>query len=137
MDESFYYIAVFLLGLQILLNAAVVAIGVVALGRPASRRRYQGEDRMHAINQMAYCSVSLGIAIILAKLLYDETVGPFFVVIAVTSVELTHLALKYFYSKRVPSPEDIETKNRYLPNTTAQAFLEEAQLHSEKPNEPE
>lgn len=137
MDGWFYYFAICLIGVQILFNSVIIAVGIVELIRPVARHKYQGEVRMRALNQIAYSAVELGIGIILARLLYDGAISSFLAAGIATATGLMHSALKYLYSKRVPSPDSLETPNRYLPNTTAQAFLDEVHMRFEEKNQPE
>jgi hypothetical protein len=137
MDDFFYYATLFFILSQIVRNGAILAVGAIEFGRGASRRKYQGEERMHAINQLAFSAFSFAVGIILSKLLLGGTVGYLPLLLISVGTECLDLLIKYLHRKRVPSPDQLQPNPRYLPNTTAQAFLEEVELLSRKQNQEE
>lgn len=133
MDDYLFYPALFFIGLLILGNAFILAFGVAARFHPAWSQKDVGEERMSILNQLAFSIVALGIGIILAKLFYDDTIGALTVTIAATATYVIEEAVKRFYSKRIPTTDQLETPNRYLPNTSVEAFLDEAEMLSKDP----
>lgn len=135
MDDLFYYLTFVLIVTKIVGAAAVVASGLVGFLRSSSREKHQGQERMSVLNHVAFNSFSFVIGFVLLQLLYSGTVSTIILLVACSVTEMLVIPVNYFYRKRVPTPDQFETRNRYLPNASAQAIIEEAEFRSQ--NQPQ
>ncbi len=137
MADDFYNVAYVLIALQIGTNALFLVFTAVVLATNAYRGKDLGDEKIDVLNGAAFAGFSLVVGIILMKLLLNGSASSFLLMLASFLTGFIKWPVDHFYRKRNPPPAQLETKDRYLPNTTAQTFLEEAQLLAEKQNKAE
>lgn len=131
MDDYLYYPTLLLILVQIVGSAAVIVGGIVEFARGSSQQEYRGQKRMSALNHLAFNGFSFLVGLVLLQLLHGEKVSTLFLLLASTFTELLAVLVNYLYQTSVPSPDQLETPNRYLPNTSAQALVDQADAISQ------
>lgn len=122
---------------QIALNAIYIAFVAALIVYYRIGRKDFGEERIDALNETGFAAFSLVAGIVLMKLLVDETLPPGLILAAGVITGFIKWPIDHFYRKRNPTPDQLEPENRYLPNTTAQAYLEEAEMLSKEQDQPQ
>src|SRR5688572_26087424 len=137
MDNILYNGAYWMLVFQIAINAGYIAFAAAVTGYYLLRHKDLGEGKIDALNEVGFAAFSLVAGIVLIKLLVGGTAPPVLVLIASALTSFIKWPVDYFYRKRVPTPDQLQTQNLYIPNTAAQAHVEEAQMLSKDQNQPQ
>ncbi|MGD9589733.1 MAG: hypothetical protein AB7Q37_17155 [Pyrinomonadaceae bacterium] len=130
MEDLLYNAAYWMLVFQIAINAGSITFRAAVTGYGLLRRENFGDVKINILNEVGFAAFSLVAGIVLMKLLANGTLVPLLAILASAVAGFIDLPVNYFYRKRVPTPDQLETQNRYLPNTTAQTYIEEVEMLS-------